>query len=171
MSFFPSQIIKWITWEEISHVALMFPEERGVVWEAWNEGGVRTTASLSDQHTAGTEVVVKYIDVSQGQYDRILQAVVSQKGKPYDWKGCLRFSPVFRLFMSSVPDYEVQDRWFCSCLLSWCLRQGFIVLQDEAPNKMSPGNVMESPVPKYVDTFFCGVSDYAELLKKVRDAR
>ena len=168
-SFFPSKIIKWVTWEDYSHVALMFPEETGIVWEAWDKEGIRATKSLSDKHSAGTKVIVKVLRVTPDDYKLILAAAISQKGKPYDWKGCFRFSPMARLFMTSKPDYSEQKQWFCSCYLEWCLLQGNTPLADEAPNKMSPGDVMNSIRPQFVDTFICGTSSYKGLLNKIME--
>lgn len=168
-SFFPSKIIRWVTWSDFSHVALMFPSVDGKVYEAW-ESGVRVTASLSDQHEPFTEVIVKYIRVTGDQHDKILDACISQLGKPYDWTGCFRFSPLARLVMKHAPQYEEQAKWFCSCLLGWCLGRGDVRLLDEAPNKMSPDDVMTSPIPQPLATFICGLSNYSELIKQAKEA-
>ena len=168
-SLFPSKFIKWITWSEITHVAPMFPDDDGIVYEAWSNEGVRMTRHLSDKHDAGTEVIVKYLKVTDQQLAIIKHALISQLGKQYDWKGCFRFFPMARLIMSDHPSESEQDKWFCSELTCWALGQAGIKLQDKSPYMTSPADVMVSTALTFLTTHICGVSDYKEVIRRARE--
>jgi len=166
-SFFPSKLIKWITWSEYSHVAIMLPDT-GAVFEAWDGVGVRCIDSLSDHHTPKTIVSVMYIDVTPEQYLGLIDALQSQLGKKYDWKGVLRFPPLLRPFISKKISKRESERWFCSELVNWAFWKIGLPLINKPPHATSPADVMVSPLLKFVNCFTCGVSNYDELLEEVR---
>ena len=150
-SFWPSRLIRWITWSDYSHVAVQFPDENGVVYEAW-ASGIRCVASLSAQHQPGTSVDIFTIEVDQTSYDLIIQALQSKLGNPYDWTGVFRFFAIARLFMSKDPTYSELVRWFCSEYVAWAFFQGFVRILNKPFWKQSPADQAASPELTYLKT-------------------
>lgn len=167
-SFFPSKLIKWITWGDYSHVAIMLPDEAGLVYEAWDSVGVRRVNSLSDRHSDGTVVDVKYIKVSEEAYKDIIWALISQLGKKYDFRGVFRFPPILRLFVKEASSTAEQEKWFCSEYGCWAFSKSKVTIQEKPFNRISPSDAMASPATTYFDSFICGISDYANLLERIR---
>ena len=123
-----SGCIRWISWGEYSHAAIVLPEEDGIMFESWDGVGVRLEKSISDGHSAGTKVDVFSLMVDDLQYDVIVKALQSQIGKDYDYLGVFRFVPFFRLFLSGKPSKSEQGRWFCSEYICWALNKAGVNL-------------------------------------------
>ena len=167
-SFFPSKLIRWITWSKYSHIAIMFPSEGGIAYEAWHPHGVRKVQGLSDQHSKGTVVDVKILHPSPFQYDIILKALESQLGKGYDWKGCLRFLPSIRPLLGSHFSRSELAKWFCSELGMWAVQeQGGMHILDKEASKTSPADMMTTPEAIFFSSYICGVQDYKNFLEKL----
>ena len=141
-----STAIRWITWGEFSHTAIMLPEEGGIIYESWDGVGVREGKNISDGHTPGTVVNLKSIYVSPEQYDKIVKALRSQVGKKYDKWGAVRFVPFVRLFIGTKPSKKERGDWFCSEYNCWALEQGDVYILNKPYYKISPSDVDTSLV-------------------------
>lgn len=161
-SFFPSRLIRWITWGDKSHAAWFYPEgviiptsltTKQVVFghDAWYPGGVRRLSSLSDGHKPGTKVILYNIDVTQEQLYKLVQFNESQVGKKYNWFGVLEFPPFIRFFLHIFSKkYMAQDpmdlpAWFCSALVlcGSIVMGGPFLIKD--PRKTDPEDLETSP--------------------------
>lgn len=141
-----STSIRWISWGDYSHTAIMLPEEGCIIYESWDGVGVRCGKNISDGHTPGTVVDIKSIWVQSCQYDAIIKALKSQEGKKYDKWGAIRFVPFFRLFMGAKPSQKERGDWFCSEYNCWAFEQGGVYLLNKPYYKISPSDVDSSPL-------------------------
>jgi hypothetical protein len=167
-SFFPSRLIRWITWGDKSHAAWHYPS--GVILppkteggnrelcfghDAWHPNGVRRLKSLDDGHSKGTKVMLYNIEVTQEQLFKLVMFNESQMGKKYNWLGVFEFPPVIRFFLTLFArKYMKQDpmdlpSWFCSCLvLCGSIAMGLPFLVKD-PRKTSPEDLESSPALYY----------------------
>jgi len=105
-----SRAIREWTRSDYSHAAFLFDEQTervarqlalpklkhnaaGSVVEAWHVGGVRNTASLSADHSRGTEVdVFEFIEpLTITQEEQLLWMLHDDIGKPYNFRHILKF--------------------------------------------------------------------------------
>lgn len=128
-----SWLIRWQTRSCYSHAALMLPD--GSVIEAWQGAGVRRTW-LRDW----TEVDVFDIhEMTTEQWQAAIAFARCQIGKPYDYRGVLRFLSRRRK--------ALDDRWFCSELVYKSLESaGVRLLRDVEAGEVSPGMLARSPL-------------------------
>ena len=138
-----SRVIEFLTWGEISHVAIRDPQQ-GCVWEAWQRGGVSKVPDISTNHTDSTRVDVFALDLTKEQYDKAVAFLDAQVGKPYDFKGVLSF--VFRHPVGS------DGAWFCSEVAQRVTQEISVVLQRCPSYKASPTILFYSPVQRFVRT-------------------
>jgi uncharacterized protein YycO len=141
---FISQLIKWQTFGEYSHVGVVLRDDSIV--EAWHVGGVLRNPSISSAHTPGT--VVDLYDIPDLQPDvegRIEYLLLQQVGCGYDFRGVLRF-----LTRAGLQDAH-PNKWFCSELASYAFRAcGFPLLRkDIPPFKVSPFGLSSSPLIEF----------------------
>lgn len=127
-----SRLIRWQTRSEYSHAAWVCAD-RSVI-EAWWPHGVRHVAHPFVGHTPGTEIdlwaVSGLMEVQRLAIERFL---LSQRGKPYDIRGVVRF-------VSRRPGGR-QTRWFCSELLAAALDLAGAPLLHAAPHLLAPGHL------------------------------
>lgn len=140
LSFWPSKLIRIMHRAEYSHVAWV-DDDTEEVFEAWN-GGVRRTPSIHHQHTPGTPVDLFRVEGQQHYHTTALrQFHIAQVGKPYDWKGVMRF-----VTRGREDEPENPSDWFCSRLLMCAHRMvGLPLLARVEDWKVFPGEVTYSP--------------------------
>lgn len=106
---FVSRFIRWFTWSEYSHVAILFNSD-GMVYESWDGVGVIKSFrwELGKSHTSGTQVDI--YDFNQPLTDdearQMREYAESQVGRKYDRMAILGF--LLRKKLQS------KDRLFCS---------------------------------------------------------
>ena len=139
-----SRIIRFITWSEYSHTAIILAEDTIVeAWEGCNQ--VRIVSSLSEGHTAGTTVDIYDIRMGTKQEEKFREFIAEQVGKKYDYWGILGFL--------RRRDLERGESWFCSELFAAaCQEAGVVLLHNCRPAQTSPGLVTRSPITNYVRT-------------------
>lgn len=148
-SFWPSKLIRWMSWSDYSHVAWM--TKAGGIYEAWSPK-VRYCSSVHVGHQKGTEVEIFTIpNLTQEQRDVIENYLCEQVGKPYDWVGVFRFVP--RLSTNK----NQTGRWFCSELVMAALKKANINPLKRIPNyKVTPGMLVTSPIFTFKTKFKVG---------------
>jgi len=136
-----SRLIRWQTRSPYSHVAI--EDDNGLVYEAWQGGGVRCLTDYTEGHKKGTVIDVFSIT---GDYHRprVRAFAMAQVGKSYDYKSVFRFV--------SRRETRRDDHWFCSELVASAFMEGGIVLQNHFPSRLSPRDICISPHLQYLDT-------------------
>ena len=125
-----SRVIRWLTYSEYSHTAVLFTEDMevestgsvhmlraGNVIEAWSPGGVLLSDTLSSRHTPGTQVdLFKFkTPLRPEQEHRIAAFLVGHLGKKYDYWNVLRFVPLVRAIIARpAPSTWTRSHVFCS---------------------------------------------------------
>lgn len=139
-SFIPSKLIRFFTWEDVTHIGILLPS--GEVIEAWFTlkgfpGRVFLRDSYRDGHTLGTQVRVYNI---LGDYNSEVATTWfhSQVGKAYGLRDILKFI--------THTSTNKNNSWFCSELALEGIAQGDLNLQIGNFAKMSPRDVIMSPL-------------------------
>ncbi len=137
-----SKLIRWQTRSKYSHVSI---EVDGFNYEAWNNGVVRR--QWHEGHTDGTKVDV--FRLQKGIVNGLLlKALKAQLGKKYDYKSIARFL--------SRRKVQLDNKWFCSELVSWSLAQSGLMLQIIPHSYITPRDVCMSPMLKWVEARIVG---------------
>ena len=168
-----SKAIRFFTWSDISHVALVDPYD--AVYQSLTDDGVCKVGSadlitnLSRHHTEGTLVDIYEIRIPDSQYpdgkritaeqwDLIHAFCESQLGKHYDWRGVFSFI-TRRNIKNRIKDFlrmRVKDRWpqkwFCSDFVFVALGVGHITMLNLPYYKVSPAQLVSSPLCHKVRT-------------------
>lgn len=130
-----SALIRWQTWSNYSHAALVLPD--GSIVEAWHRGpGVRKK-QLTDMN--GVEIY-RVKGLTKQQSDIAAEFAVDQLGQKYDYFGVFRF-----LNRRTVSD---NGKWFCSELVYAAFKEAGVHLlsKDTDPSRVSPGLLSRSPL-------------------------
>ena len=148
-SFWPSKLIRWMSWSEYSHVAWLMAD--GSVIEAWSPK-VRQVYSPNFGHKPGTVVDMFEIPVlSIDEQANIEAFLVTKLGASYDWKSVFRFLPRIKQAKSS------ESKWFCSEIIFDAMKFAGIKLFREIEGyKITPGMLVTSPLLRKVRTFKVG---------------
>lgn len=107
----PSQLIKWFTRGEYSHISIYHPEVNKQM-EQWPHTGDFTTAyfDYSDMsvHTPGTPFEVWSIAVTEAEYEYCMEywQLAADRKEKYDWRGVMDFM--------IKGDENAEGRSFCS---------------------------------------------------------
>ena len=96
-----SYFIRWITWSDWSHVE--FVTDDGFVIGAVYPGGVMKYPLAT---RLAESSAYEYCTVVKGDYQKALDFLTKQIGKPYD------VTAIFGILTHR--DWEEDDRWFCS---------------------------------------------------------
>ena len=133
---FVSRLIKFITWGQYSHTAIILGDGRIV--EAWQgSNSVRVIPSLSDGHKPGTHIDVYKITMGRRQEILFTNFVLAQVGKKYDLWGILGF--LWR------KDLQRSESWFCSELFAaGCKAADIRLLNNREPSQVSPSLITQS---------------------------
>jgi hypothetical protein len=173
---FQSKAIRFLTRSEYSHAAFLFDEQtedavhellrtyparvngiqhiyRGAVVEAWSPT-VRSTFSLSREHTPGTQVDIfdfcapftrELWPLRIDQEKDLVMALAAEIGTPYDWKDVFRF-------VTRRPG-DLDRRWFCSELVfAKCLAINRPLFERTKAWEVPPGWLPRSPYLKWTKT-------------------
>jgi uncharacterized protein YycO len=137
-----SRAIQWQTDGDYSHVA--WQRRDGTVIGSWWPHGVRVTPDESAGHTPRTLIDLFAVDTMGEDQRALLEGwMLGQIGKPYDWRGVLRF------LSRRKTDNPV--RWFCSELLMAAFNAaGHPLLLRIAPWQTSPTDLVRSPLLRHV---------------------
>lgn len=121
-----SWLIRRFTWSDYSHVDFVLPN--GCLLGASGSGGVaiRRTGRYSacDRFTVDAPASV-------------LNIAASQVGKPYDWPAILG--------MVGRHNWQNEDAWFCSELVSWAFQQAGHPLLHAPKHRITPRDLLLSP--------------------------
>jgi uncharacterized protein YycO len=99
-----SRLIQWQTRGTFSHASILFTED-DMVYEAWQGKGV-IKHKLNRQDLEGIKAFSYKDPLSLAIKDTAREFLEAQLGKPYDWKGVIRFV--------SRKRHAINDEWFCS---------------------------------------------------------
>jgi hypothetical protein len=104
-----SQLVKFFTRSNFSHVAYLHPD--GYLIEAWPENsrnllGAKWRISSFDDHTKGTRYKIVSKETDKSIRVKELFEFVSFQRVPYDYLGLISFVIPFRL--------SINGHWFCS---------------------------------------------------------
>lgn len=151
-SFFPSRIIRWMSWSEYSHVAWEMKDGR--VIEAY-QPVVRLTPSLHYGHKPGTVVErFEIAGLTPAQRIKLESFLMRQIGKPYDWASVFRFIPRW------AESQKSRNAWFCSeLLLVACNYAGVKLFNGLESYKVMPGVLVLSPLLSKIGTAIVGEKD------------
>lgn len=129
-----SWFIRWFTRSEYSHVVLVYNNE---VIEATFWHGV---------HKQSLDVILKsykkilFREVENVDSAKAWSFAESQIGKPYDWLSLLGM--FFRHRWTST------KAWFCSELVACALFEGGVTIIRKEANRVTPENLLNSPLIK-----------------------
>lgn len=122
-----SPIIRWVTWSDWSHVAILF-DDNLVIESTLGHGGVKT-CSLDEFKSRASEWAI--FDIECKNPEGVLEAAMSQVGKPYDWTGILG--------IGFHRDWQEDDAWWCSEFMLWCFDEsGDPKIKREAIRRATP---------------------------------
>lgn len=121
-------LIRGVTWSKWSHVALVLDD--GTAIEAtWPK--VRRVA-LTDITSKHSKYVI--IDIPTDCDNQIIDAAMSQIGKPYD------ITALFGILVHR--SWSDTDSWFCSELVAWSFAQsGNSLFREEDVHRITPQNL------------------------------
>lgn len=108
-----SPIIRWVTWSDYSHVALLLDEET-VIESTMSKGGVYTDSLSNFKKRAKNWLMVELeIDISHLDWNKLIEIANKEVGKPYDTFGVIGLS-IHR-------NWQEDDKWWCSELIPYLL--------------------------------------------------
>jgi hypothetical protein len=128
-----SKAIQFFTWSWASHVDFVLPNGKLFGALATQDGG---GVRLHDAEN--------YTRIERFQVDApesIIDIAMTQEGKPYDWAG------IFGLVLRER-NWEDDDKWFCSELVAWSFKQGGFPLLNETTSRITPRDLLISPLLK-----------------------
>jgi hypothetical protein len=129
-SSWSSQLIRWATWSPYSHVDLVLPG--GWLFGATAAQGVSIRPPVVERGLRRFEV-----DAPAS----VLEAGLSQRGRPYDWRGIFGWG--------LRRNWQDQDAWFCSEFIAWCFEQaGCPLLRAQDLWRITPRDLLLSPLLK-----------------------
>lgn len=130
-----SAAIRWQTWSEYSHAALVLPDLR--IIEAWQGFGAGVRLTSLENWEGVRFFGVQGLTPSQSAVAH--RWAEAQCGKPYDYLGVLRFM--------SRRTSSANHRWFCSELVFEAfMRAGLPLLARTPSSRVSPGLLSRSPL-------------------------
>ncbi|MCQ4310929.1 hypothetical protein NAV33_03305 [Pseudomonas stutzeri] len=125
-----SQAIRLGTWSAWSHVDLV--DDRGAVpmlIGAVAPAGVVVVPMAERLSFASRAVLVEFTVPDR---DAVLDAALSQVGKPYDWLGVAGIALRGR-------DWQEDDCWFCSELVAWAFSEaGYPLFRSDVQGRIVP---------------------------------
>lgn len=126
-----ARLIDWWTWGDYSHVDLVLPDGR---WLGARGDGVKVREPYP---------VARRLRVTVEAPAAVLQLVLSQVGKPYDFLAILGFI--------CHRDWQEEDSWVCSELIAWAFaRGGQRLINANNLNRISPRDLLLSPLLNHV---------------------
>ena len=128
-----SKAIQFFTWSWASHVDFVLPNGKLFGALATQDGG---GVRLHDAENY-TRIERFQVDVPES----IIDIAMTQEGKPYDWAG------IFGLVLRER-NWEDDDKWFCSELVAWSFKQGGFPLLNETTSRITPRDLLISPLLK-----------------------
>lgn len=134
-----SQAIRLGTWSSWSHVDLV--DDRGaepMLIGAVAPAGVVVVLMAERLSLASRAVLVEFTVPDR---DAVLDAALSQVGKPYDWLGVAGIALRGR-------DWQEDDCWFCSELVAWAFsKAGYPLFRTELQARITPQHLwmLENP--------------------------
>lgn len=136
-----STLIRFRTWSKYSHVAVM--NEHGEIIEAWQRGGVCYRANHHQGHRPGTQIDCYSYPLPHFREELLWRFMCGQVGRGYDYFGVLGF-------LTRRDKAHNPERWFCSELvMAASIACGDPLLRGIAPHRVSPGDVVTSPLLNY----------------------
>jgi len=126
-----SPLVQLVTWSKWSHVGIVIDDET-VIESTFTHGGVKKVSLDTFKDRASAWIIVELPCVDR---QAIIDAALSQEGKPYDWTGLAGI-----LFHNR--NWQEDDSWFCSELVAWAFTQGGSPLFiQETVNRITPQNL------------------------------
>lgn len=122
-----SHIIRWVTWSDWSHVAILV-DDNLVIESTLSHGGVKV-CSLDEFKSRASEWAI--FDIECKNPEGVVAAALSQVGKPYDWTGILG--------VGFHRDWQEDDAWWCSEFVLWAFDEsGDPKIKKEAIRRATP---------------------------------
>jgi uncharacterized protein YycO len=138
-----SKAIRWQTDSIHSHASWLLEDGREI--ESWKGEGVHVNDTLGKDHTPGTVIDIFTLPkLSDMQRMRAQAFLEDQLGKPYDWRGVLRFATRSRR--------HSDRRWFCSELVAAACESAGAPLFNMPPWKITPGLIAGSRIIEHWKT-------------------
>ncbi len=133
-----SRSIKFRTWRDYSHAALEIHADE--IIDAWKRG-VRVIETPHEGHDPETIIhAFRVPPLTDEQRMAIKYFAREQVGRPYDYRGVLRF-------ISRRDPRRQNKKWFCSELVFEAfLRAGIELLARVPSHRVSPGDLALSPL-------------------------
>lgn len=128
-----SRLIEWRSAGGPSHATTLV--EPGWVIDARLGGGVmRRPVS----YLAGSKVRWLRVPATPGQVGKVIVALESQIGKPYDWRDIVGFA----IPAAFTRGWNDQRSWICSELQAWAEEQAGLVHTSMAASRIAPNDIM-----------------------------
>lgn len=136
-------IIRVGTWSWATHVDVVFPDREDYLYGA--AGLMKGTSGVMFRRPGQYARTEQYlVHVSRRVGNKVVDALLSQEGKPYDWLGVLGV-----MFRQS--NWQSQDCWFCSELVAWAFLQGdYPLLNTDQLERITPRDLLLSPMLKRI---------------------
>ena len=126
-----SRIIRAVTWSRWSHAAIIDGDE--VIEAVWPRVRVSPLADALVSHPRWVIIDIPVVDEALA-----IAAARSQVGKPYDLLGVLG--------LGLKRNWQEDDSWWCSELVSWTAKQGGTDLfRSEALHRITPEHLWMLP--------------------------
>lgn len=124
-------VIRGVTWSEWSHVAIVDMDK--VIEASWPKVRISSLQDVLKAHKKW-----KIVEIPCENEEAALAAAYSQVGKPYDLLGAIG--------LGFHRDWEDTDKWWCSEIVPWALKQGNTILfRDETLNRITPQHLWMLP--------------------------
>lgn len=123
--------IRWKTWSRWSHVDVL------IAGEAYGASGtIGGVGFYSLDHKPYKKQAIVSIPVSEAQYIKFMEELLSKEGAEYDYSG-------IKAFLIRLNIHE-EDKWFCSELLIEALHVAEIIVSTEPSHKWTPEDIWKA---------------------------
>lgn len=133
-----SPIIRWVTWSDFSHVALLLDEET-IIESTLSHGGVKIDSLSNFKKRAKNWLMVELdIDISHLDWKELIKIANKEVGKPYDLLGIAGLS-IHR-------NWQEDDKWWCSEIIPYILLiWGIKLFNSQFIHRITPQHLLLLP--------------------------
>jgi uncharacterized protein YycO len=136
-----SPLIRWVTWSDFSHVALLLDEDT-IIESTLSHNGVQIDSLINFKNRAKNWLIVELeINIEHLNWDDLVSIAKNEVGKPYDLLGILGLS-IHR-------NWQEDDKWWCSELIPYILlKWGIRLFNSEFIHRIVPQHLLILPSTK-----------------------